>query len=195
MNLKFTLFLFTITQFSYCQNNDTIDRIGIEGPLKFNNTSFELKWTDKPNENYFIQEYIPKNENLKRFKQMLTYHLFITNLSIKEAAYQKINELHERKKIDAICNYQLLESDDGNSFIVDFIISEEKRGTVTIVEFNIYKFLKINDIENKNGILVFAYTERAYKSKMKPFLEQLTEKRNKKINQVIDYNMSEINLK
>jgi len=44
-----------------------IERIGVKGPLEFNKTIFNLAWTDKPRDNYYIQEYLPKGETLEKF--------------------------------------------------------------------------------------------------------------------------------
>lgn len=35
-----------------------VDKLGVNGPLEFNKTKFELAWTSHPNENYYIQEYL-----------------------------------------------------------------------------------------------------------------------------------------
>ena len=85
-------------------NNEPVDRIGVKGPLTFNKTSFNLSWTDKPNDTYFIQEYLPKDEKAENFNQMLTLHLFDKDIKVKNAVKQKIQELDTRKKTDPTCN-------------------------------------------------------------------------------------------
>ena len=121
-----------------------IERIGVKGPLKFSETNFNLVWTAKPNGNYFIQEYLPNGEKLESFNQMLTIHIFITSISPQVAVELKVKELTERKKTDAVCNYQVNESPDGKEFIVDFLLGESKDDRMTIVEFNVYRYPIMN---------------------------------------------------
>jgi hypothetical protein len=116
---------------------DTADRIGVKGPLTFNNTPFELIWTDKPNSDYYVQEYIPNGEQIEKFNQMLTIHVFTNQASPEIALRQKVSWLMERKKTDAICNYKISESSDGKEFILDFLVGESKEGKMTIAEFNL----------------------------------------------------------
>ena len=49
--------------------DDVIDRIGVKGPLVFDKTDFKLAWTDQPNDNYYIQEYLPEGETIDAFNQ------------------------------------------------------------------------------------------------------------------------------
>ena len=80
------------------QDNIIIDRIGVEGPLEFNKTIFNLAWTAKPNDTYYVQEYLPDGENLKSFNQMLAIHLFIKDLKPNDAVQQKTEELKKKEK-------------------------------------------------------------------------------------------------
>lgn len=171
------------------------DYLNVSGPLKFNETEFHLKWSDQPNETYHIQEYLPKGETLERFNQMLTIHLFTTDISVKDAVRQKMAELNTRKETDPVCNYQVTESPDGSEFIVDFLLGESENDQMTIVEFNIYHYRQI-DIDKKNkGIAVYAYSKRSYGADITDFFSTLKEDRNAHLNEMITSSKPEINLK
>ena len=156
--------------------NGPIDRIGVKGPLIFNKSSFNLNWTDNPNETYYIQEYLPKGEKTERFNQMITIHLFNKGVLIKNAVQQKANELETRKTTDPICNYQVTESPNGKEYMVDFILGENQGNKSAITEFNIYRYKQV-DLAGKKGILVYAYTKRAYGDESTAFLRNLKNER------------------
>ncbi|MBP6303787.1 MAG: hypothetical protein KA501_10425 [Bacteroidia bacterium] len=162
-----------------------IDRLGVKGPLVFNKTNFNLSWTDKPNESYFIQEYLPEGEKADSFNQMLTIHLFNTDVSTKEAVAQKIKELNARKKTDAVCNYEVNESPDGKEFIIDFLLGESKNDRMTIVEFNVYRYKKIEVSKNRKAVVVYAYSKRSYGDGITEFFKTLKQDRISFLNQMI----------
>lgn len=184
--MKKLIIVLSVVFMSFTSVSDKpIDRIGVKGPLKFNKTTFELIWTDKPNEKYYIQEYLPNNEKLESFNQMLTIHLFETDVKPDNAVDQKIKELNERKKKDKICNFQVTQSPDGEEFIVDFLLSESKGNDLTVVEFNAYRYKQIEISKNKKGIIVYAYSKRGYGDKITNFFSTLKEDRTNYLNELI----------
>lgn len=184
--MKTMLIVLSILLSSFTTITDKpIDRLGVKGPLEFNNINFKLAWTDKPNDIYYIQEYLPDGEKPERFNQMLTIHLFDTEIKIKDAVGQKIKELTERKKTDAVCNYQVIESPDGNEFIVDFLLGESKDDQMTIVEFNVYRYKQIEISKKRKAIIVYAYSKRSYGDDITNFFKTLKDDRTNYLNQMI----------
>lgn len=173
---------------------DVIDRIGVKGPLTFDKMDFKLSWSDKPNDTYYIQEYLPDGETTEAFNQMLTIHLFVTDDKLENAVRQKTNELTQRKKTDPVCNYLVTESPDGKEFIVDFLLGESKDDKMTIVEFNVYRYKQIDLGQKKKGTLVYAYTKRAYHDGVRPFLESLGDNRAKHLKQMIETEMPSVKI-
>ena len=192
--MKYSILLITILLFSFTKSDNVVDRIGVNQSLKFNKTTFNLKWTDKPNDTYFIQEYLPKGEVVDSFTQMLTCHLFIANMSIKEAVKSKTNELDLRKKTDGVCNYVVTESPDGKEFIVDFLLGEYEGDLTRIVEFNVYKYKKVKLGKKGNGILVFAYSKRSYGDDITPFFGELRKERRKHLNEMIAFELPKVKI-
>lgn len=181
--MKLTLILSAVLSLSMILT-DVTDRLGIRGPLIFGNSQFELAWSDKPNKNYYIQEYVPKGEQVENFNQMLTIYLLTKDVSAESELQQKVNWLTERKKSDPICNYQISESPDGKEFILDFLVGESKNGKMTIVEFNVYRYKNI-EIEGQNALLVSAYSKRSYGDGISPFLTTLRADRSLYLNEMI----------
>ena len=178
--MKKYLIVLSLILMSFTIINETpIDRIGISGPLKFNSIYFNFVWSDKPNETDYIQEYLPKKQSTENFKEMLTIHLFVTDIPLTEAVNQKIIELNMRKQTDITCNYKANYSSDKKEIIVDFVLSEIKNDVVNIAEFNIYRYKQVNLENNKKGILIYAYTKRSYKNNIDYFFNNLGSIRDK----------------
>lgn len=184
--MKTTLIALSTLLFSFTTISDNpVDRLGVKGPLEFNKINFKLAWTDKPNDNYYIQEYLPDGEKPESFNQMLTIHLFDTDIKTKDAVGQKIKELTARKKTDAVCNYQVTESPDGKEFIVDFLLGESKDDKMTIVEFNVYRYKQIEVSKKKKALVVYAYSKRSYGDDITTFFKTLKDDRTNYLNQMI----------
>lgn len=193
--MKTTLIALSTLFFSFTNiTNNPVDRLGVKGPLEFNKTNFKLAWTDKPNDSYYIQEYLPDGEKLESFNQMLTLHLFDTDIKTKDAVEQKLKELTERKKTDAVCNYQVTESPDGKEFIVDFLLGESKDNKMTIVEFNVYHYKQIEITKKKKAIVVFAYSKRSYGDDITSFLKTLKDDRTNYLNQMISADIPNVTI-
>ena len=148
-------------------NTEPLDRIGVTGPLTFNKTAFNLAWTSKPTDTYYIQEYLPKNETAEHFNQMLSIFLLAADIKPSDAVQQKINELNDRK------------SPDKKEYMVDFVLGDSK---TDVEEFNIYRYKQI-DLGNKGkALLVYAYSKRAYGNAITPFLKNLKSDRTNLLN-------------
>ena len=165
-------------------SDNVTDRIGVKGPLEYNNTSFNLAWSDQPRENYYIQEYLPQDEKVESFEQMMTIHLFVTDMSVYEAVQQKGKELTSRKNSDPLCNYQITESPDGKEYMVDFILSESKGDKMSIAEFNVYRYKETDLGNNQKGLLVYAYSKRSYGDGITPFLKNLKDEKINYLNEM-----------
>lgn len=172
--MKKFVYLTSILLFSFSTANmEPIDRLGIKGPIEFNTTSFSLVWSEKPNSNYYIQEYLPENETVERFNQLITVHVFDINVSIENAVQQKINELNKRKETDVVCNFEAMSSPDGKEIILDCLLSSSKNGELDIVEFIIYRYKRIELENNKNALLIYSYSKRGYGENILPFIKKL----------------------
>ena len=186
--------LLSIFQFFGAINEEAKDKINVKGPLTFNNTKFQLTWTSNPNENYYIQEYLPQNEELAKFNQMLTINVFITEINAKNAVEQKVKELEKRKATDPICNYQINESPDGKEFIIDFLLGESKDNKMIVAEFNAYRYKQVELEKGKKAIIVYAYSRRSYSDKINDFLKNLGNERISYLNAIISTELPQIKI-
>ena len=193
--MKITLIALSSLLFSFFPvSDDVTDRIGVKGPLEFNGVNFNLAWSDKPRDNYYIQEYLPEGQKPENFDEMLTIHLFATDMSLEDAVKQKGKELTKRKNSDPLCNYQITESPDGKEYMVDFLLSENKGDDMTIAEFNVYRYKQADLGNNQKGILVYAYSGRSYGEDITPFLEKLKDEKINYLNEMALTNIPDVNI-
>ena len=191
--MKAPLLLFCVLFLSFTTiNSNPIDKLGVKGPLEFNKTTFNLAFSDHPRDNYYIQEYLPAGEKLENFNQMMSIHLFQTELETVELVNRKIAELTERKKTDGVCNYKLTESPDGKEFILDFLLSDTKGDELTVLEFNIYHYKEIKVGNDQKAVVIYAYSKRSYGNKIYKFLKNLSDGRTTHLNQIIAAKIPEI---
>jgi len=184
MKKYFFFFYIMLFWFTAIAEN-TVDRLGVKGPLVFGNTNFKLAWTDKPDDTYYIQKYLPAGDTLPKFNQLLTIHLFKKNMTVLDAVKQKVEELAKRKLTDRICNFKVIESPDGTEFIMDFLLSESKKDVMEIVEFNIYHYKPVVLGNNESAILIYAYSKRSYGNDIKRFIKALKANRTDMLNTMI----------
>lgn len=193
--MKQTLILATALLLSFTTiDSPVVDRLGVKGPLTFDKINFNLAWTAKPNEKYYIQEYLPEGETVEAFHQMLTLHLFDTEVPVEDAVKLKVKELTQRKQTDPICNYIITESPDKKEFMVDFLLGASKNDQMTIVEFNVYRYRQIELGAGRKALLIFAYAKRAYEDEITPFLSGLGDSRVKYLNQMIETEMPSVRI-
>ncbi|HMS35027.1 MAG TPA: hypothetical protein PKC91_13180 [Ignavibacteria bacterium] len=176
-------------------SDDVTDRIGVKGPLEFNGVKYNLAWSDRPRDNYYIQEYLPEGQKPENFNEMMTIHLFVTGMSVNEAVQQKGKELTSRKNTDPLCNYQITESPDGKEYMVDFLLSESKGDDMSIAEFNVYRYKQADPGNDQKGFLVYAYSKRSYGDDITPFLKNLKDEKINYLNEMSLTNIPEVTIK
>jgi len=142
------------------QHGTVTEYLSVPGPIRYQDTDFGLKWSEHPNDNYYIQEYLPAGNTLEHFNEMLTIHLFLTDLSVADAADQKIEELEQRKQSDSYCSYQAKDSPDGKEVMLEFFVSQS--GDEEVVEFNLFHYRQVELKDKQTGLAILAYSKRSY---------------------------------
>lgn len=181
--MKKLLCLTTIVLMSFSTfQNEPVERIGVKGPIVFKNTRFYLARAQRPNVDYYIQEYVPIDENVKRFNQLITISVLIRNVSLEGAVQQKAGELNKRMETDKVCNYSINKGPDGKDSIIDCVLSYEKEGEIAAAEFVIYRFEQIQLQEHANAILIYSYSKRSYETDIYDFFTSLPNARKELLN-------------
>lgn len=175
--------------------SQTIERIGLKGPIEFNKTEFKLAWSQKPNANYYVQEYLPKNETVERFNELITVNVFVLDVTVEKAIQQKVNELTKRKEIDKVCNFSVINSPDGTESILDCLLSSGNDEKLDVVEFIIYRYKQIELENHKKALLIYSYSKRSYDENIIKFLNGLSSERESLLNVMISAEMPKISIK
>ncbi len=186
------LLILSTAQISFAQ---VTNYYGTPESINFNGVDFNLVWSSHPNKSYYKHEYIPKGESSEHFKNMLMLDFIQGDFKLKDAVQLQIDKIQERKKTDAVANYDLVESPDGKEFILDFLMSTTKDGKVNLVEWSAYHYKNYTDKAGHTGVLLFAISHRAYDDAVDTFLKSLIEYRMENRNALIKSPMPEIQIK
>ena len=149
--------------------------------VQYNNTSFQLSWGAHPSGNYYKQEYLPAGEKSDRYHHMIMIEAVTGDIPIKNAISSKIQELEDRKKTDALVNYQVIENKVSGEYMLDFILSQSSGKDIVVVEWNVYRYTSLKDASGNKGVQLFAFSKRAYGAASTPFLKALKTERPKEM--------------
>lgn len=199
MSLKFATPLITLlvilTSFKSAVHDEVVNYYNMPTVISFDKTEFTLSWSSHPNDTYYKQEYLPKGDVADRFNDMLLIDFIITDLPAKDAVRAQINTIYERKKTDAVCNFEVVKSQDGNEYILNFIMSEGNSDTLSLVEWSAYDYKPYTDKAGHKGILLVGISHRAYGDNITPFLRSLKKYKDEQVRKLTVYPTPEIQLK
>lgn len=185
--------LITFLLFSFKSDEEIQEYLGVSKTLNFDGKSFDLKWSSK-NGNYYIQEYLDKNESLNNYSEMISLFVLNESISVKDALAIKELELKEFKKTDPACNYAITYGPKSKGYMIDFLRSEYIADVTTKVEFNAYRYVQIKIGKNKKAVLVYAFSKRVSGKEITPFLKSLKEGRFVYIEKLFSVDLPKINL-
>lgn len=175
--------------------NQPIERIGLKGPIEFKKTPYYLAWSDKPNATYYVQEYLPKNETVERFNQMITVNVFVMDVSVEEGIQQKVLQLTKRKETDRVCVFNVIKSPDPKDSILDCVLSLEKDGELDVAEFIIYRYKQIELENHQKALLIYSYSKRSYGKDIPAFLKNVSSERSKLLNMMMTKELPNLKIK
>lgn len=147
----------------------------VGNPIKYCGTKYSLVWSAQPQENYFVQEYLPKGETLEHYNQMFTVSVIFGDRTPLEAVQAKVAELEERKKSDPITKYMVAENN--GDYILEFLVGDSSNGKMNTVEVDVHYYRQMTINGKKASVLCF-YSGRAYGDDILPFIQSIPEKRN-----------------
>ena len=86
--------------FTFKDKEDEVkDYLNVPGPIIFDKTNYNLAWSSHPADNYYIQEYIPQDENIDNFNKMVLINAIVSDsIKLDEFVAAKISELSKMQK-------------------------------------------------------------------------------------------------
>lgn len=169
-----TLFISLLSSLSLCAQTVT-EYFDAGNPIKYCGTDFFLVWSTRPQDNYFVQEYLPKGESLEHYNQMFTISVIFWDRTPLEAIKAKIIELEGRRNTDPVTNYQAVEYN--GEYILEFIVSDSNNGDLNTVEVDVHHYKQMN-INGRNATVLSFYSCRAYGDEIMDFIQSIPAKRN-----------------
>ncbi len=149
----FLLFALVLTPVSA----DTVDRLGVPGPISFDGKDFQLAWSSQPSPGYFKQEYVPAGQAVETYESMLLLEVVAAGVDVKGALAAQVQMLNQRKGSDPLLNMDVLQNEQTGEAILDFIVSSKDDKGEYIVEWNAYRYAPQGD-----GVMLFAISHRGY---------------------------------
>lgn len=186
--LKKIFLLFLIGSLTFVKAQET-DLLSIPNPLEYDGTEFFLARAKQRSKTLFQQQYIPKDEQLENFNQIIDFSFFNKEIEMELAVRQKVESVQSRKD-DKFAKVNVTESPDGTEYIVDFYISEAPEKGDSFVEYNIYRFKKFDNGTQKS-FLMLNYAKRIY-GDLKSAAKLLAKQRDQLMTGMIEYKIPEI---
>ena len=196
--MKSITFLFLSTLFtmvSFGQNNQKpIDRLGVSGPVKFDNKAYNLSWSSHPSANYYKQEYMQAGEDVNRYKSMVMVEAAKGSVTPKAAMDGKIAELKEMGFTNPFISYENFALAEKGEYILDFVVTQNSADnkSAIIAERNVYRY---RSLPNNGGVMLFAISVRTYGLDTKAFLANLKTGRNVLVDKVKNFSFPDIKVK
>ena len=186
--LKKIFLLFLIGSLTFVKAQET-DLLSIPNPLEYDGTEFFLARAKQRSKTLFQQQYIPKDEQLEHFNQIIDFSFFNKEIEMELAVRQKVESVQSRKD-DKFAKVNVTESPDGTEYIVDFYISEVPEKGDSFIEYDIYRFKKFDNGTQKS-FLMLNYAKRIY-GDLKSAAKLLAKQRDQLMTGMIEYKIPEI---
>ncbi|UFK98293.1 hypothetical protein [Kaistella faecalis] len=164
--------------------------LSFSNPLEYDGTEFYLIQSKQRSKTLFQEQYIPKDENLQDFTQLLDFSFFNKEIEMELAVRQKVESVQQREKKDKFAKVNVTESPDGKEFVVDYFISESPETGEPYMEYNIYRFKNMENGGQKS-FLIMSYAKRMY-GDLKSAAKALAKQRDHLMATMIEYKVPEI---
>ena len=187
---KFTILFFIVALSFLKAQDDAVDLISVPGPIEFNDTEFLLAWSKQPSKTLFRQQFLPRDERIEDYNQLLDFSFFNKEIEMELAVRQKVESIQKRGEKDKFSKVNVTESPAGDEFIVDYFIPEAPENGNSYVEYNVYRFKQFENGGQKSFLILF-YSTRIY-GDLKSSAKALAKKRDQLITNMIEYKIPAI---
>lgn len=183
--------LVLISAFSFvkAQENAT-DLLSIPVPIEYDGTEFFLSWSKPVSKTLFRQQYLPSDERIEDFTQLLDFSFFNKEIEMDLAVRQKVEDIQKIAKSDKFAKVNVAESPDGKEYIVDYFTSESPEKGDSFVEYNIDRFITLEK-GNAKSFLILSYEKRMY-GDLKSSAKSLARQRDHLMTTMIEYKVPDI---
>jgi len=193
-NLKKIFYLCFILMLGFAKSQDSVvDLLSIPGPIEYNGNEFFLSWSKQNSKTLSIQQFLPRDETIDDFTELLNFSYFNKEIDIELAVRQKVEAVQHIEKTDKFAKVNVAESPDGTEYIVDYTVSAEAGKAEPYVEYNVYRF-KNYDNAGVKSFLILSYAKRIYGEDFKGAFKSLMKQRDDLMTAMIEYKIPQITL-
>lgn len=193
-SIGFLNLLFLFSMITSAQNNSKpVDRLGVKGPVNFDNKAYNLAWSVHPADNYYKQEYVQQGEDVKKYKTMILLEAATGAITAKDAMNGKVAELKSMSSSNPFINYETSYNEEKKEYILDFVITQNTSDnkSAVIAERNVYRY---KTLPGNKGVMLFAVSMRSYDADTKNFLAGIKNGRKSLVDKVWAYNLPTVSL-
>lgn len=186
---KISLMVF-ISTLSLVKAQNISDLLSIPGPIEYDGTEYFLVWSKPMSKTLFRQHYLPRDEQLEDYTQLLDLSFFNKEIDMDLAVRQKVDVIKQREKSDQFAKVNVVESPDGKEFLVDYFISEKPEKGDSFIEYNVYRFKTFENGTYKS-FLILSHSKRMY-GDLKSAAKSLAKQRDHLITSMIEFKIPDI---
>ena len=186
------LFFLLVLGFVQAQGIPT-DLLSVPGPIEFHGNEFFLSWSRQNSKTLSVQQYLPRDERIDDFTELLNFSYFNKEIDIEMAVRQKVESVQHLMAKDKFTKVNVSESPDQTEYIVDYTVSEGNEKGTPYLEYNIYRF-KNYDNAGAKSFLILSYAKRIYGEDYKGAAKAFTRQRDELLTAMIEYKIPEIKL-
>jgi len=154
--------------------------------IEFLGQTYSLAWRSDPTPEYRKSEYLPADERLPYYHNMLLVER-VLGISVTDAVRAQVKFIQERAKADAGGRVRdLIENPDTGEVLLVFTLSASDEEREIIWEWDAYRYSPYTGDDGHAGVQLFGYSVRAYGNddSVYAFLEEIDEMKSQRINAV-----------
>lgn len=185
----FLLLFISVLSFIKAQD-DVPDLLSIPGPIEYDGSEYFLSWSKPISKTLYRQQYLPRDEQIENFTQLLDFSYFTKEIEIELAVRQKVEGIQQKAKTDKFAKVNVIESPDGTEYIVDYFISESPEKGDSFIEYNVYRFKSLTNGTDKS-FLILSHAKRMY-GDLKSSAKSMARQRDHLLTMMIEFKIPEI---
>lgn len=159
--------------------------------IQFEGVAYDLVWSNPPQMKgqYYIQEYMPKGQNIDRYTDLFILDLFKNkDTSLDAEVKEKKDWLDNRKKTeDPTLTYKISYNEELDQFFVDMMITDGD-----LVEWTVVRYIAYEVDGNFEGVRTLSMSKRGYEG-MDAFMAKIADTKAKCLSDFLNLPFPEVN--
>jgi len=132
--------------------------------ITFADVPYHLAWQSEPTPNYRKYEYLPQDQALPHYHNMLLLEEVLGDIQAADAVRAQLDFLRQRQQEgnDPVAQHRVRANESTGEFLLDFVLSGNDPQLGTIIEWNVYRYIPRQTANGQNGVLLYGYSTRGY---------------------------------